>query len=125
MPPQAASCQVVHCAAGGNSNGKNVWRWRVFEGKGEGISEQISCIFSELSGGPLSSSLSLSVSLMEGGTPLLPPDWLDMHGRKWTDVAIVHLHLSDMDDFSLVNSIYCTFFPSRPPARYTLEVLLQ
>lgn len=58
---------------------------------------------------------------MKGGSPLLPPDWLDVHGRKWTDVAIIHLHLSDMDDFSLVNSIYCTFFPSRPPARYTLE----
>ena len=63
MPPEAAGCQVVHCAAGGNGSGKNVWRWRVFEGKGEGISEQTYCVFSELSGGSLSLSLSLSLSV--------------------------------------------------------------
>lgn len=53
VPPQTATCQVV-CCPSGSSTGRRAWQWGIFEGKGEGISEQTHCVFSELSGGFLS-----------------------------------------------------------------------
>ena len=38
------------------------------------------------------------------------------------NVAKVTIFLKDMGDFSQVNEVYATYFPSSPPARSTVEV---
>ena len=38
------------------------------------------------------------------------------------DVVKVTIFLKDMENFSQVNEVYATYFPSSPPARSTVEV---
>ena len=47
---------------------------------------------------------------------------LDSQGAGMVDVIKVTIFLKDMSDFSRVNEIYATYFPSSPPARSTVEV---
>ena len=47
---------------------------------------------------------------------------LDSQGSGMVDVIKVTIFLKDMSDFSRVNEIYATYFPSSPPARSTVEV---
>ncbi|KAK9959324.1 hypothetical protein ABG768_009454 [Culter alburnus] len=44
--------------------------------------------------------------------------WLMKH------VLLVHLYVSDMETFSQINSVYCTFFKHNPPARVCVQASL-
>jgi 2-iminobutanoate/2-iminopropanoate deaminase len=47
---------------------------------------------------------------------------LSAAGCTLADVAKTTLYLTDMNDFSLVNSIYATYFTDHKPARSCIEV---
>ena len=47
---------------------------------------------------------------------------LDSQGIRMEDVVKVTIFLKDMGNFSQVNEVYATYFPSSPPARSTVEV---
>jgi 2-iminobutanoate/2-iminopropanoate deaminase len=47
---------------------------------------------------------------------------LESQGRGMEDVVKVTIFLKDMGNFSQVNEVYATYFPSSPPARSTVEV---
>lgn len=43
-------------------------------------------------------------------------------GSSFSKVLKCSIFLDDMDDFSVVNEIYGSYFPENPPARETVEV---
>lgn len=43
-------------------------------------------------------------------------------GSSFSKVLKCSIFLKDMDDFSVVNEIYGSYFPENPPARETVEV---
>jgi len=47
---------------------------------------------------------------------------LESQRRGMEDVVKVTIFLKDMGNFSQVNEVYATYFPSSPPARSTVEV---
>lgn len=47
---------------------------------------------------------------------------LESQGLNMEDVVKVTIFLKNMGNFSLVNEVYATYFPSFPPARSTVEV---
>jgi 2-iminobutanoate/2-iminopropanoate deaminase len=47
---------------------------------------------------------------------------LESQRRGLEDVVKVTIFLKDMGNFSQVNEVYATYFPSSPPARSTVEV---
>jgi 2-iminobutanoate/2-iminopropanoate deaminase len=47
---------------------------------------------------------------------------LESQNLKMEDVVKVTIFLKDMGNFSQVNDVYSTYFPSSPPARSTIEV---
>ena len=47
---------------------------------------------------------------------------LESQGLGMEDVVKVTIFLKDMGNFSQVNEVYGTYFPSSPPARSTVEV---
>jgi 2-iminobutanoate/2-iminopropanoate deaminase len=47
---------------------------------------------------------------------------LESQGIGMEDVVKVTIFLKDMGNFSQVNEVYATYFPSSPPARSTVEV---
>jgi 2-iminobutanoate/2-iminopropanoate deaminase len=47
---------------------------------------------------------------------------LESQGLGMEDVVKVTIFLKDMGNFSQVNEVYATYFPSSPPARSTVEV---
>lgn len=47
---------------------------------------------------------------------------LESQGLNMEDVVKVTIFLKNMGNFSLVNKVYATYFPSFPPARSTVEV---
>jgi diphthine-ammonia ligase len=46
---------------------------------------------------------------------------LEMKGFSMDDVIFVHLYLSSMSDFALINSTYTDFFGQHPPSRSCVE----
>jgi len=47
---------------------------------------------------------------------------LESQNLSMEDVVKVTIFLKDMGNFSQVNEVYATYFPSSPPARSTVEV---
>ena len=47
---------------------------------------------------------------------------LESQNLRMEDVVKVTIFLKDMGNFSQVNEVYATYFPSSPPARSTVEV---
>jgi 2-iminobutanoate/2-iminopropanoate deaminase len=47
---------------------------------------------------------------------------LESHKLGLEDVVKTTIFLKDMGNFSVVNEVYATYFPSFPPARSTVEV---
>ncbi len=47
---------------------------------------------------------------------------LQSQGLGMQDVVKVTIFLKDMGDFSVMNEVYASYFPSSPPARSTVEV---
>ena len=47
---------------------------------------------------------------------------LESQSLKMEDVVKVTIFLKDIGNFSRVNEVYATYFPSSPPARSTVEV---
>jgi 2-iminobutanoate/2-iminopropanoate deaminase len=47
---------------------------------------------------------------------------LEAHGVGLTHVVKTVVFLTDLADFSEMNSVYAKFFPERPPARSTIQV---
>ncbi|XP_056624487.1 LOW QUALITY PROTEIN: diphthine--ammonia ligase [Triplophysa dalaica] len=45
-------------------------------------------------------------------------------GLLLDDVVLVHLYVSDLQNFSLINSVYCSFFKHNPPARVCVQLPL-
>lgn len=45
-------------------------------------------------------------------------------GLLLDDVVLVHLYVSDLQNFSLINSVYCSFFKHNPPARVCVQIPL-
>ena len=43
-------------------------------------------------------------------------------GMNMSDVVKATIYLSDMNNFSRMNEVYGTYFPSNPPARETVQV---
>ncbi|XP_055027788.2 diphthine--ammonia ligase isoform X1 [Misgurnus anguillicaudatus] len=49
---------------------------------------------------------------------------LEERGLLLNHVVLVHLYVSDMKNFSQINSVYCSFFKHKPPARVCVQVPL-
>ncbi|XP_016311915.1 diphthine--ammonia ligase [Sinocyclocheilus anshuiensis] len=49
---------------------------------------------------------------------------LQENGLLMKHVLLVHLYVSDMENFSQINSVYCTYFTHNPPARVCAQVWL-
>jgi 2-iminobutanoate/2-iminopropanoate deaminase len=49
---------------------------------------------------------------------------LEMAGATLADVVKVTVWLADLDEFQAFNAVYCTYFPSAPPARSTVGAKL-
>ncbi|XP_016420216.1 diphthine--ammonia ligase-like [Sinocyclocheilus rhinocerous] len=49
---------------------------------------------------------------------------LQENGLLMKHVLLVHLYVSEMENFSLINSVYCTYFTHNPPARVCVQVWL-
>lgn len=47
---------------------------------------------------------------------------LESEGLRMEDVVKVTIFLKDLGNFSLMNEVYASYFPSSPPARSTVEV---
>ena len=47
---------------------------------------------------------------------------LEAAGTGLPHVAKTTVFLQDMNDFSAMNEVYATYFPSNPPARSTIQV---
>ena len=47
----------------------------------------------------------------------LCPGELDSRGWKMKDMILVHLYVSCVEDFALLNAVYKKHFGSNPPAR--------
>jgi 2-iminobutanoate/2-iminopropanoate deaminase len=47
---------------------------------------------------------------------------LEAHGIGLADVVKTVVFLTDLADFSEMNSVYAKFFPDQPPARSTIQV---
>ena len=47
---------------------------------------------------------------------------LEAGGMSFTDVVKTTIYLTNLADFSTVNGIYASYFPSAPPARSTVQV---
>uniref|UniRef100_A0A672SE48 Diphthine--ammonia ligase n=1 Tax=Sinocyclocheilus grahami TaxID=75366 RepID=A0A672SE48_SINGR len=49
---------------------------------------------------------------------------LQENGLLMKHVLLVHLYVSDIENFSQINSVYCTYFTHNPPARVCVQVWL-
>ncbi|XP_026085144.1 diphthine--ammonia ligase isoform X2 [Carassius auratus] len=49
---------------------------------------------------------------------------LQERGLLIKHVLLVHLYVSDMENFSQINSVYCSYFPLNPPARVCVQTRL-
>uniref|UniRef100_A0A9J7ZGU7 Diphthine--ammonia ligase n=2 Tax=Cyprinus carpio TaxID=7962 RepID=A0A9J7ZGU7_CYPCA len=49
---------------------------------------------------------------------------LQEKGLLMKHVLLVHLYVSDMENFSQINSVYCTYFTHNPPARVCVQAWL-
>ncbi|XP_065123408.1 diphthine--ammonia ligase isoform X2 [Paramisgurnus dabryanus] len=49
---------------------------------------------------------------------------LEERGLLLNHVVLVHVYVSDMKNFSQINSVYCSFFKHKPPARVCVQVPL-
>ncbi|XP_059375472.1 diphthine--ammonia ligase isoform X2 [Carassius carassius] len=49
---------------------------------------------------------------------------LQEKGLLMKHVLLVHLYVSDMENFSQINSVYCSYFPLSPPARVCVQTRL-
>ncbi len=47
---------------------------------------------------------------------------LNSAGANLTDVVKTNVYLTDINDFSVVNKVYATFFKENPPARSAVQV---
>lgn len=47
---------------------------------------------------------------------------LAAEGLSFSDVVLVHIYLTDLNDWNTVNTVYGNYFPSTPPARSVVEV---
>ncbi|XP_043119028.1 diphthine--ammonia ligase isoform X4 [Puntigrus tetrazona] len=49
---------------------------------------------------------------------------LQEKGLLMKHVLLVHLYVSDMENFGQINSVYCSYFPHNPPARVCVQASL-